>query len=277
MSDGSGVETAIVGSEGIAPLAAFHGVYGPVEQIIAQVPGEAWRVTREAFDGAVRQLPSLSPVLHRYAQALFTMAAQSSGCNRKHSVVQRCARWLLLTHDRVPGDEFALTHLFLAQMLGVRRSSVTIAAEALRAAGAITYTRGRIKIVDRDILRSRCCECYDVIRTTYDRLIDGKDSPSPLAHVVTSERGQSLVHSGDTERRDSPAPRTGSGDASQSLDALRSRLRAAIERSHELQAQLAVENLSPQEMRRAAQLLTAALQELHVIEEELQSRVEATA
>lgn len=179
MTDRIGVEAAVIGYEGMAPLAAFHGVEAAAEQIMVQVPGDALRMRREVFDAVLAGTPELQRVLHRFAQALFTFAAQTSGCNRKHSVVRRCARWLLVTHDRVPADTLELTHLFLAKMLGVRRSSVTIAAEELRSAGAISYSRGKIRIIDRDILHDRSCDCYDIIRITYDKLL-AQATRSPL-------------------------------------------------------------------------------------------------
>jgi CRP-like cAMP-binding protein len=183
ITDRIGVETAVVGHEGMAPLAAFHGVEAGAEQIMVQVPGDALRMRREAFDAVLASTPELQMVLHRFAQALFTFAAQTSGCNRKHSVVRRCARWLLVTHDRMREDTFELTHLFLAKMLGVRRSSVTIAAEGLRSAGAISYSRGKIRIVDREILHSHSCDCYDTIRNTYDRLLEGQVTRKQVAIV----------------------------------------------------------------------------------------------
>lgn len=197
MTDRSAVETGVVGHEGMAPLAAFHGVDRSAEQVMVQVPGDALRMPRAVFDEVLARSPELREALHRFSQALFTFAAQTSACNRKHSVVQRCARWLMVTHDRVPGDDFYLTHLFLAQMLGVRRSSVTIAAEALRAAGAIAYSRGKVHLLNRDLLTARSCDCYAIIRATYDRLLDKMPTRSPLADLTLSEGRMSLAHSGD--------------------------------------------------------------------------------
>ena len=279
MRDRSGVETAVVGNDGLAPLAPFNGVTSSAEQIVAQVPGETWRLSRAAFERALQDLPSLSPALHRYSQALFTMAAQNSGCNRKHTVVQRCARWLLLTHDRVPGDEFSLTHLFLAQMLGVRRSSVTIAAEALRDAGAITYTRGRVRIVDRSTLLAHSCECYAIIRSSYDRLVDlqGAPTPSPLRDLVLSDHGQSLTHSGDTDRRDSPAGLRAVTASGTAIAEMRAKLRNAMELSQALQTELESPELSGEDMKRASELLSRALNDLQHVEEELQLHLGALA
>jgi CRP-like cAMP-binding protein len=107
----------------------------------------------------------------RYTQATLTQISQSSVCNRAHSIDERCARWLLMTHDRVDGDRFELTQEFLAEMLGVRRPSVSTAASILQQAGFIRYSRGRVEVVDRAGLESAACECYGVIRREYERLI----------------------------------------------------------------------------------------------------------
>ena len=200
MTNRTAVEAAVIGHEGIAPLAAFHHVPTAAEQVVVQIPGKALRMPREDFHAALSETAEMRGQLHRFSQALFTFASQTSGCNRLHSVVQRCARWLLLTHDRVPEDDFPLTQLFLSQMLGVRRSSVTVAAEALRTAGAIDYTRGRIRIISRDVLYRHSCDCYDIIRSTYDRLLLGRETPSPLASLKLTDGGhQSLASSAEDE------------------------------------------------------------------------------
>jgi CRP-like cAMP-binding protein len=107
----------------------------------------------------------------RYTQAFLTQVAQTAACNGAHLVDQRCARWLLMTHDRVDGDEFPLTHEFLAFMLGVRRAGVTVAMRSLQDAKLIRYTRGRIGIVDRTGLEAASCECYAVVRAHFNRLL----------------------------------------------------------------------------------------------------------
>jgi CRP-like cAMP-binding protein len=195
MADGSAIETATVGSDGMSGLSLFHGVDQTPEQAFVQVPGEGYRMSAEAFRGVLPRCPTLVATLHRFAQALFTLVAQSSGCNRKHSVDQRCARWLLLVHDRVGRDRWELTQLFLSQMLGVRRASVTVAAGALQKAGAIRYTRGRIEVVDRARLEAASCECYAVIRSVSDQLMGGEPTTSPLFDVTVSEDG--LTTAGD--------------------------------------------------------------------------------
>jgi CRP-like cAMP-binding protein len=197
MADGTAIETATVGKEGMAGLALFHGVDATPEQEYVQVPGEAYRMEPQAFRALLPECPALTAALHRYAQALFTLAAQSSGCNRMHSMGQRCARWLLMVHDRVERDEFELTQAILSQMLGVRRATVTEAALELQRAGAIDYTRGRITVVSRPTLESAACECYGIVRNTFDRLLgDGARSPSPLAGLRFSEDGQTTAKDG---------------------------------------------------------------------------------
>ena len=117
------------------------------------------------------------PLLLRHAQALQEQTAQTVACNRRHDIEERCARWLLMTQDRVGKDHFGLTQDFLAFMLGVRRASVTVAAGMLQRAGLIRYSRGRITIVDREGLEAASCECYAVVRQRYDDLL-GPQAPS---------------------------------------------------------------------------------------------------
>jgi len=118
-----------------------------------------------------RPEPALDALLLRYAQALFTQVGQSVVCNQRHTLRQRCARWLLTTHDRVAGEEFHLTHEFLAAMLGVRRAGVTVAAGELQRAGLISYRRGNVRILDRAGLEEVSCECYSKIHDAYDRIV----------------------------------------------------------------------------------------------------------
>jgi len=118
---------------------------------------------------------SLRPLLLRYTMALLNQVAQVTSCNRLHEVQERCARWLLQTHDRVDSDSFPLTHEFLAQMLGVHRPTVTVAAGMLHKAGLIAYTRGSITIIDRKGLEAASCSCYRVIAAEYERLLNSKD------------------------------------------------------------------------------------------------------
>jgi CRP-like cAMP-binding protein len=196
MEDGSAVETATVGNEGMVGVPVFLGAMQMAGQGFAQVPGSAWRLPAGALREEVRRGGALSRLLGRYTQALFTLVAQSSACNRKHTVEQRCARWLLMTHDRVAGDNFELTQLFLSQMLGVRRATVTEAAGELQARGLIEYTRGRMAIVDRAGLEAAACPCYGIIRAEFARMLDGVELPSALDQVHASEGGMSTAGDG---------------------------------------------------------------------------------
>ena len=127
---------------------------------------------RDDFLGLVGDKKSgLQPILLRYTQTLFSKLAQQSACNRSHNMEERCARWILMTQDRVGHDEFPLTQEFRAYMLGARRASVTIAAGILARAGLIRYTRGKIQVLDRGRLEEASCECYGVIQQEYERLI----------------------------------------------------------------------------------------------------------
>jgi PAS domain S-box-containing protein len=269
------VETGVVGYEGMAPITAFHQLDRAAEQVIVQVPGEALRMTRAAFDAAVASVPALRVRMHHYSQALFTFAAQSSACNRQHSVVQRCARWLLTTHDRVPGDDFFLTHLFLSQMLGVRRSSITIAMEVLRAAGAIAYTRGRVQVVDREVLRERACECYAIIRSVYDRVLAGVQTPSPLSSVAMSEGGTSTVGGGTLLERRSSQAQTGAVPPAASLEEFREHLRSAERRRDSLRDAVTHGGLEREQALQLLEELSGSLEQLQVAEEEMRVQMEA--
>jgi len=150
--------------------AYLHGAVMPLSAF-SQVPGDALRMATDPFKREVGGDSPLSSLLCRYAQAVFIFIAQSSACNATHPIRQRCARWMLLTHDRVGSDEFPLTHEFLSQMLGVRRASVTEAAGSLQKLGLISYKRGRIAVTDRAGLEAASCECYGVIRREFDRMV----------------------------------------------------------------------------------------------------------
>jgi CRP-like cAMP-binding protein len=172
MQDGVAVEIATVGREGMVGLEIFLGGEQMPASAFCQIAGRAARIDADAFREVVRDSAPLTTLLLRYTQATLTELGQSVACNRVHLLEERCARWLLMTHDRVPGDHFDLTQEFLAEMLGVRRPSVSITASILQRAGFIRYNRGRIEIVDRAGLESVACECYGVIAREYERLIE---------------------------------------------------------------------------------------------------------
>lgn len=196
MEDGSAIETATVGCEGMAGVPVFLGAMQMAGQAFVQISGSAWRMPAAALREEVRRGTVLSQLLGRYTQALFTLVAQSSACNRKHAVEQRCARWLLLTHDRVGEDRFELTQHFLSQMLGVRRATVSEAASELQNRRLIEYTRGRITVMDRRGLEQAACVCYDIIRSEFARMLEGMELPCVLDQVRASEDGRSTAGDG---------------------------------------------------------------------------------
>jgi CRP-like cAMP-binding protein len=171
MESGASAEIAVVGNEGIVGVSLFMGGESTPSRAVVQSAGLGCRlkasVMKAEFDKA-------GPVLHlllRYTQALITQMAQTAVCNRHHSLDQQLCRWLLLSLDRLEGAELVMTQELIANMLGVRREGVTDAALKLQKAGLISYARGHIKILDREGLESRTCECYAVVKREYDRLL----------------------------------------------------------------------------------------------------------
>lgn len=175
MGEDDPVEVATIGNEGMVGLPLFLGANITPGVAYSQVPGAAFQMKADIFIDLARAHEPFRKLLHRYTQALMVQISQGNGCNRTHSIEERCARWLLLTHDRVMADEFSLTQEFLGQMLGVRRASVNIVASTFQKAGYIEYSRGRIKILNRAGLESASCHCYSVIRGEYDRLLNSKE------------------------------------------------------------------------------------------------------
>lgn len=172
MADGSIVEVATVGREGMVGLSVVLGADRLAQLIFIQIPGEGYRISADRFRQLADRLPVFRALLLRYAASLVTQIAQGSACNRLHDIEARCARWLLMSHDRVTGDRFLLTQEFLAQMLGVTRPSVSLAAGALQKAGLISYIRGEITILDRPRLEQAACECYRIITDEFRHLVD---------------------------------------------------------------------------------------------------------
>lgn len=176
MQNGEAVEVATVGNEGMVGLPVFLEADSIPGKAIAQIPGDGWRMSADAFKEQVSPGSPLHELLQRYTQALFNLIAQSAACNRLHSVEERACRWLLMTHDRVGEDFFPLTQEFLAQMLGARRPTVSTVASILQKAGFISYSRGKITILDREGLESASCECYEIIRAEFERLVGGNST-----------------------------------------------------------------------------------------------------
>src|SRR5918912_1844689 len=175
--EGTLIEIAMIGHEGMVGLPVFLGSESTPSQALVQIPGAGLRMLTRVFR---RQVPAGTPLhdlLHRYTEAYINQVVQVMVCNRVHSIAQRCARWLLMTHDRVDSDQFPLTQAFLAQMLGVRRASVGTVAGKLQKAGLIRYSRGIITILDRPGLEAAACECYRIIEAEYDRLLGSGTIP----------------------------------------------------------------------------------------------------
>jgi CRP-like cAMP-binding protein len=170
MGEEQSVEAAVIGDEGFVGLPVALGAdRGPLE-VIVQVTGNGWRMPVRRFKEHLRECPELRTVTLRYGLAFMNQTARSSACNRMHEIHQRLARWLLLVHDRVDGDEFGLTQEYLSEMLGVRRPSVSLAARTLQHAGLINYRWGRIRILDRRGLEDAACDDYRQTVVEYDNL-----------------------------------------------------------------------------------------------------------
>ncbi|GAB7191712.1 Crp/Fnr family transcriptional regulator [Kineococcus sp. NUM-3379] len=164
LEDEEVVEVATVGHEGVVGLPVLLGAETPTERAMVQVEGNALSMDADLVDEAAATDDSLHAALRRYTQVMFTQLARNSACNRAHTVRQRAARWLLTTADRMDGPTFDLTQHFLAQMLNVRRASVSQVARALADEGCIRYIRGTLTIRDRDQLHASACGCYDLLR-----------------------------------------------------------------------------------------------------------------
>jgi CRP-like cAMP-binding protein len=171
MENGSSAEIAIVGHEGILGISLFMGGNSTPSRAVVQSAGQAFRLRAAYLE---EEFNKAGPVLHlllRYTQALITQMAQTAVCNRHHSLDQQLCRWLLLSLDRLEGDELLMTQELIANMLGVRREGVTESAVKLQRAGLIRYARGHITVLDRAGLQKRTCECYAVVRREYERLL----------------------------------------------------------------------------------------------------------
>lgn len=163
MQDGKSVEVGLTGKEGCTALQLVAGFKTSDTRALVQIAGTAFRVNSQTLLKVLRQCPVLARKMQQYALFLAMQGSQVAACNRLHEVDARLARWLLMSQDRVGGDDIHLTHEFLAHMLGTRRSSVTVAAGVLAKAGLITYNRGNVKIKSRSQLEEAACECYDLI------------------------------------------------------------------------------------------------------------------
>ena len=171
MEDGASAEIAVVGNEGILGISLFMGGETTPSRAVVQSAGYAFSLKAQLLKNEFGRFGSTMHLLLRYTQALITQMAQTAVCNRHHSLDKQLCRWLLLSLDRLSGNELSMTQELIANMLGVRREGVTEAAGNLQQAGLISYRRGRITVLDRRGLEARACECYQVVKTEFDRLL----------------------------------------------------------------------------------------------------------
>jgi CRP-like cAMP-binding protein len=171
LEDGASAEIAVVGKEGLVGVSLFMGGGTTPSRAVVQSAGHGFKLRADLL---LEEFNRSGPVLHlllRYTQALITQMAQTAVCNRHHSLDQQLCRWLLLSLDRLAGDDLVMTQELIANMLGVRREGVTEAAGRLQKDGLIRYQRGHITVLDRAMLEHRTCECYAVVKAEYDRLL----------------------------------------------------------------------------------------------------------
>jgi CRP-like cAMP-binding protein len=172
MQDGSQVELATIGNEGMLGVPVAVGIDSVAALVQCQVESSAWRIPIEAFDALSKTYPPLEELSLRYAMAQFEQIAQTTGCNQTHSVDKRCAKWILLTHDRSKSDTFPMTQEFLANMLGISRTLVNATAVSLSEKKIISYVRGRITVLNRKALEDESCQCYEALGQLYKKSMD---------------------------------------------------------------------------------------------------------
>jgi len=171
MQDGASAEIAIVGNEGMLGISLFMGGDSTPSRAVVQSAGHAFRLKADLLKAEFARFGPAMHLLLRYTQALITQMSQTAVCNRHHSLDKQLCRWLLLSLDRLQTNDLSMTQELIANMLGVRREGVTEAAGKLQEAGLIQYSRGRIAVLNRGGLEARTCECYQVVKTEYDRLL----------------------------------------------------------------------------------------------------------
>jgi CRP-like cAMP-binding protein len=187
--NGSTAEMATVGREGMIGVSSPIGGDAALGRYVVQAPGSALSMEASRFRGVLRTTPALFAACQAYARAFFGQALQTAACNKVHTVEQRCARWLLMSHDRRESDIFALKQELLAEMLGVCPRSATVAVGALQRAGLIRYSRGRLTVLDRPRLETASCECYPAVRDHLERLLPRTyEQPLQRAYERPEER-----------------------------------------------------------------------------------------
>lgn len=175
MGEGQTIEAGAIGRREVVGINAFMGGRETTQtEYVVQIPGDALRIAATPLKEEFNRNTEMRDVMLKYTQAMIAQISQNVGCNRIHTVDERCARWLLEVRERVESDEFPLTQELIAEMLGVRRSGVTESAGRLKERGLIDYTRGHINIIDVQGLGAASCECYMVLKEEYDRLLGRK-------------------------------------------------------------------------------------------------------
>jgi CRP-like cAMP-binding protein len=171
LKDGRTIEVGAIGTEGVLGLFAIYGIDWSFHDSIIQIPGSALRIRPEIVRREMLRSPSLHELFWRYTFGYVSQLSQTAACNLAHTLEQRCCRWLLVASDNAQSDTFPLTHQFLAFMLGVRRSRVSVTCKLLQAGGLIDYRRNQVTIRDRAGLEAKTCECYATMREQFDKLL----------------------------------------------------------------------------------------------------------
>ncbi len=177
MRDGRLAEVGVIGREGAAGMSASGYVDRAFTRLVGRIPGSGYRVAAADFEDMIDESVGLCSAVVRWREVMLRMTVQSVACNALHQVRERCARWILATHDRSEDNQLSLTQEFLAELLGVKRNAINIAARDLQQQGIIEYRRGRVAVIDRDGLEQVSCECYGLIRAEIAKLF--ADGPSP--------------------------------------------------------------------------------------------------
>ncbi|WP_082971691.1 Crp/Fnr family transcriptional regulator [Rheinheimera sp. SA_1] len=171
MESGASAQIAMVGNDGVVGVSLFMGGESTTSLAVVQCAGNAYRLNGQRLKDEFNRHGALLHLLLRYTQSLITQMSQTAVCNRHHSIDQQLCRWLLLSNDRLPSDQLHMTQELISNMLGVRREGITDAAGRLQRLGVMEYSRGHIRILDRPLLETLCCECYAVVRTETERLL----------------------------------------------------------------------------------------------------------
>jgi len=197
MENGSSSEIAGVGNEGVLGISLFMGGHTTPSRAVVQTGGQGYRLKAQLMLQEFKRAGLMQQLMLRYTQALITQMSQTAACNRHHTLLQQLCRWLLLTLDRMPTNELIMTQELVASMLGVRREGVTEAAGKLQQAGIIRYRRGHITVVDRTGLEAQVCECYDVVKKEFARLLPDVLQRQDILLQSPNARLETVARTGD--------------------------------------------------------------------------------